>query len=68
MDVCPLVPVSGITMEETVAHAHRLARRLVATRHGSAWYVAFTRLDPEQRKGIREEYAEIKKILKKETP
>ena len=28
MDVCPLVPVAGITMEETVAHAHRLARRL----------------------------------------
>ncbi|MCU0281116.1 MAG: glutamate formimidoyltransferase [Acidimicrobiia bacterium] len=28
MDVCPLVPVAGITMEETVAQAHRLARRL----------------------------------------
>jgi glutamate formiminotransferase/formiminotetrahydrofolate cyclodeaminase len=28
MDVCPLVPVSGITMEEAVAHAHLLARRL----------------------------------------
>lgn len=28
MDVCPLVPVSGITMEETVPHAHELARRL----------------------------------------
>ena len=28
MDVCPLVPVSNITMEETVEHAHRLARRL----------------------------------------
>jgi glutamate formiminotransferase / formiminotetrahydrofolate cyclodeaminase len=28
MDVCPLVPVAGITMEETVAHAHRLAQRL----------------------------------------
>ena len=28
MDVCPLVPVAGITMEDTVAHAHRLARRL----------------------------------------
>jgi glutamate formiminotransferase/formiminotetrahydrofolate cyclodeaminase len=28
MDVCPLVPVSGITMEETVEHAHHLARRL----------------------------------------
>jgi glutamate formiminotransferase/formiminotetrahydrofolate cyclodeaminase len=27
-DVCPLVPVSGVTMEETVEYAHRLARRL----------------------------------------
>jgi glutamate formiminotransferase/formiminotetrahydrofolate cyclodeaminase len=28
MDVCPLVPVSNITMEETVKYAHELARRL----------------------------------------
>ena len=28
MDVCPLVPVSNITMEQTVKHAHELARRL----------------------------------------
>ena len=28
MDVCPLVPVAGISMEETVTHAHTLARRL----------------------------------------
>jgi glutamate formiminotransferase/formiminotetrahydrofolate cyclodeaminase len=28
MDVCPLVPVAGITMDETVACAHELARRL----------------------------------------
>ncbi|MCP3920049.1 MAG: glutamate formimidoyltransferase [bacterium] len=27
-DVCPLVPVAGVTMEETVAYAHQLARRL----------------------------------------
>ena len=27
-DVCPLVPVAGVTMEETVAYARRLARRL----------------------------------------
>jgi len=27
-DVCPLVPVSGVTMQETVELAHRLARRL----------------------------------------
>ena len=28
MDVCPLVPISGVTMDETVAHARELARRL----------------------------------------
>ena len=27
-DVCPLVPVAGITMEETVEHARRLAKRI----------------------------------------
>ena len=28
LDVCPLVPVSGISMEETAAHARALAKRL----------------------------------------
>ncbi len=28
MDVCPLVPVSNVTMDETVAHARQLAERL----------------------------------------
>ena len=28
MDVCPLVPISGVTMEETVELAHRLGKRL----------------------------------------
>ncbi len=28
MDVCPLVPVANITLEETVVYAHRLARRI----------------------------------------
>jgi glutamate formiminotransferase/formiminotetrahydrofolate cyclodeaminase len=28
MDVCPLVPVAGLTLEECVPHAHELARRL----------------------------------------
>ena len=27
-DVCPLIPISGITMEETVAYAHKLADRV----------------------------------------
>ncbi|MCP5022780.1 MAG: glutamate formimidoyltransferase [bacterium] len=28
MDVCPLVPIAGVTMEETAAYARTLARRL----------------------------------------
>jgi glutamate formiminotransferase/formiminotetrahydrofolate cyclodeaminase len=28
LDVCPLVPVSGVSMEETIEHARELARRL----------------------------------------
>lgn len=27
-DVCPLIPISGVTMEETVKHARNLARRV----------------------------------------
>ncbi len=27
-DVCPLIPISGITMEETVEYAHRLGKRV----------------------------------------
>ncbi|HRH79598.1 MAG TPA: hypothetical protein PLW81_00965 [Thiobacillaceae bacterium] len=50
--------------KEVEAFLNRLGRRLVSTKHGSAWYVAFNRLDPEQRKGIREEYVEIKHNLR----
>lgn len=28
LDVCPLVPVAGITMEETAQYAHKLAKRM----------------------------------------
>lgn len=31
-DVCPLIPVSGMTMEETVVYAHKLGKRV-----GSIW-------------------------------
>src|SRR4029079_15097607 len=27
-DVCPLIPISGITMEETAAYAHKLGKRV----------------------------------------
>ena len=50
--------------KEVEAFLARLGRRLVSTKHGGAWYVAFARLDSEQRKGIREEYAEIKHTLR----
>jgi hypothetical protein len=50
--------------KEVDAYLARLGRRLAATRHGSAWYLAYLRLDPEQRRGIREEYAEIKHNLR----
>ena len=30
MDVCPLIPVAGLTMEETSEHARQLARRLAS--------------------------------------
>ncbi|MBW6482382.1 MAG: glutamate formimidoyltransferase [Vicingaceae bacterium] len=29
-DVCPLIPIAGITMEETVVYAHKLAKRVGA--------------------------------------
>src|SRR5687768_5258714 len=29
-DVCPLIPISGITMEETAQYAHQLAKRVGA--------------------------------------
>lgn len=42
----------------------RLGRRLACTRHGSAWYVALAHLNPEERKGIRDEFADIKHNLR----
>jgi len=32
-DVCPLIPISGITMEETAAYAHELGKRVGETLH-----------------------------------
>ncbi|HUV71168.1 MAG TPA: hypothetical protein VMW15_16030 [Terracidiphilus sp.] len=50
--------------KEVEAFLGRLGRSLACTRHGSAWYVSFARLDPDERKGIREEFAEIKHSLR----
>jgi len=49
MDVCPLVPVSGITMEETVAHAHRLARRLADEVGLTVYCYGHAALHPDRR-------------------
>ena len=49
---------------EVEAFLARLGRRLASTKHGGAWYVAFARLDSEERKGIREEFTEIKHNLR----
>lgn len=50
--------------EEAKAFLARLGRRLGKTRHGGAWYAVFDRVGPEERKGIRDEFAEIKHNLR----
>ena len=50
--------------KEVEAFLARLGRRLNNTKHGGAWYLVYARIDPEQRKDIREEYAEIKHNLR----
>lgn len=48
-DVCPLVPVSGITMEETVEYAHLLARRLAEEVGLTIYCYEHGALDPARR-------------------
>jgi glutamate formiminotransferase/formiminotetrahydrofolate cyclodeaminase len=48
-DVCPLVPISGITMEETVAYAHQLAGRLGDELGLSIFCYENAALNPERR-------------------
>jgi hypothetical protein len=50
--------------EESEAFLARLGRRLGKTKHGGAYYVVFDHVGPEQRKGIRDEFAEIKHNLR----
>lgn len=50
-DVCPLVPVSGITMEETVDYAHKLAARL-AEEVGIGIYCYADAAKSEQRRDL----------------
>ena len=50
-DVCPLVPISGITMEETVKYAHKLAER-VGTEIGVPVYCYEFAATDEKRKNL----------------
>jgi glutamate formiminotransferase/formiminotetrahydrofolate cyclodeaminase len=48
-DVCPLVPISGVTMEETVAYSHQLAARLSEELGLSIYCYEHAALIPERR-------------------
>lgn len=49
MDVCPLVPVSNITMDETVKYAHKLAKRLGEELNYPVYCYEFAATRPERR-------------------
>ncbi|MHC4992128.1 MAG: glutamate formimidoyltransferase [Planctomycetota bacterium] len=49
MDVCPLVPVSNISMDETVTYAHELARRLGEEVGLTIYCYEFAARTPERR-------------------
>ncbi len=48
-DVCPLVPVSGISMEETVKYAHRLAERIGEEIEIPVYCYEYAALKPERK-------------------
>ncbi len=48
-DVCPLVPVANITMEQTVALAHRLGKRLAEEVGISGYYYEYAATRPERK-------------------
>jgi glutamate formiminotransferase/formiminotetrahydrofolate cyclodeaminase len=49
LDVCPLVPVAGVTMEETVAYARALAKRLGEELGLTVYCYEHAALRPERR-------------------
>ncbi len=49
MDVCPLVPVAGITMEEVVPLAHKLGQRLGEEVGISGYFYEYAAAKPERR-------------------
>lgn len=48
-DVCPLIPISGITMEETVVFAHKLAKRVGETLNIPIYCYESAALKPERK-------------------
>ncbi len=48
-DVCPLIPISGITMEETAAYAHRLAKRVGDELHIPVYMYESAATKPERK-------------------
>jgi len=48
-DVCPLVPVTNITMEETVEYARKLAKRIGDELHIPVYCYEFAALKPERK-------------------
>lgn len=49
MDVCPLIPIANITMEETVPWAHKLGRRLGEEAGISGYFYEYAATKPERR-------------------
>lgn len=50
--------------EEVNAFLGKLGRRLAHTRHGGAWFAAYQRIGEQERSGMREHFAEIKRNLR----
>ncbi len=68
-DVCPLVPVSNITMEETVVFAHRLAKRVGTELEYPVYCYEFAAFSPERKNlaTVRSgEYEGLEKKLREE--
>jgi len=48
-DVCPLIPVRGISMEETAEYAHKLAKRVAEEIHIPVYMYEYAQAKPERK-------------------
>lgn len=48
-DVCPLIPVRGISMEETAEYAHKLAKRVAEEIHIPVYMYEYAQANPERK-------------------